>query len=338
MDFEPSAPPFLVHSANPRARHHTDTCQYPQNAHTPQRTAASDRNSTFLAQIEVLLGQELASAHSDSDRIYVYQRAFDLLAQEFQLCRPLLERIKQQYDEMGRSLLVRKRGIMTDASSVSTAEDNFSEQVNRLRRARIQEFSKRQQETETLLGEMTALRVRRSELLQQVAQLDERKDELKTIEHTNAEKMMQMNNRVRELLDEIKQMECEIADTKKEIAALDDTIEETMVSSDDLIQSEKQLAQELTQLQAVEAKLKEKLNATNSANIDLDLQFQELQKDIRVISRENSDAQEKMRSIRERRATTEVKIREMLQPYVSNPNIPLIELIKMMLTRKREKV
>jgi chromosome segregation ATPase len=289
MKFEPSAPPSSARSANPRTKHRADARRYPQSAHTQNRSAGSDHNATFLAQIEAFLSQELAASHSDADRIDVYQRAFDLLAQEFQLCRPLLERIKQQYDEMERSLLVKKRAIMTDASSVSAAEDNFSEQVNRMRRARIQEFSKRRQETEALLDEMTALRVQRSELLQQVAQLEEKKEELKTIEQVNSEKMTQVNNRVHELLDEIKQMEHEIGETKKEITALDDKIEKTMVSSDDLIQSEMQLTRELTQLQAVEARLEEKLKATNDANLDVDFQFQQLQKDIRALDHQNSD-------------------------------------------------
>jgi chromosome segregation ATPase len=338
MEFEPSAPPNSARSSNPRTNRRADMRRYPQSAHTPKRSLEPDQNSTFLAQIDTFLSRELAAAHSDSDRIYVYQRAFDLLAQEFQLCRPLLERIKQQYDEMGRSLLIRKRVTMTDASSVSAAEDSLSEQVNRMRRARIQEFSKRRQETEALLDEMTALRVQRSELQQQVGQLDQKKEELKMVEQANSEKMTQVNNRVHELLDEIKQMEHEIGETKKEIAGLDDKIEKTMVSSNDLIQSEEQLTRELTELQADEARLKEKLKATNDANLDVDLQFQKLQKDIRSLTHQNSEAQEKLRSIQERRTATEQKIREMLKPYESDPNIPLTALIKKLLMRKRQKV
>jgi hypothetical protein len=45
-----------------------------------------------------------------------------------------------------------------------------------------------------------------------------------------------------------------------------------------------------------------------------------------------------LRSIQERRTATELKIREMLKPYESDPNIPLMALIKKLLSRKRQNV
>jgi chromosome segregation ATPase len=272
MTFTPSAPPSSPTTSNPRSK-----IQSQPHSSRP----ISSPTSPFLQQVDSFLETELSSAHSDADRVYVYQRAFDLLAQEFQLCRPLLERIKQQYDEMGRSLLEKKRVIMTDASSVSAVEDSFSEQVNRMRRAREHEFGRMRQETERLLDEMTSFRVQRSELLQQMAQLDEQRGRLKIIEQNNEEKMTKVNSRVHELVDEIKQMEGDISQMKKEIETLDEKIEKTMISSSDLMTSDEELSEELRKLEEMERELNEKLRETNEGTRAVDLELHEVQREIR---------------------------------------------------------
>jgi hypothetical protein len=102
-------------------------------------------------------------------RIFIYQHAFDYLTNEFQLYHPLLQRMKQQYDETSHSLLVKDRDIVMTAASGSYAEDSLSEMVNNLRRTRAEEFVQNQAESERLLDEMTDLDVHRSELLNQLA-------------------------------------------------------------------------------------------------------------------------------------------------------------------------
>jgi chromosome segregation ATPase len=337
MSLPPSSPSEPSRTTNPRSKFQVGQRTYPLSGRTASfdSESASERNRSFLHQIDSFLETELANTHSDADRVHVYQRAFDLLAQEFQLCRPLLERIKQQYDEMGRNLLEKKRVIMTDSSSVSAVEDSFSEQVNRMRRAREQEFGRMRQDTEHLLDEMTACRVQRSDLLQQMAQLEEQREQLKIIEQDNAEKMTQVNSRVHELIDEIKQMESDIAQAKKDIAALDEKIEKTMISSTDLIRSDQQLSEELANLEGIEKGLKEKLFNTHEASRSLDLDLQELHREIRSLTHENEDAREKLRNIRDRKATNEQKMREMLKPYEPDPKVPIIAILKKLLARKR---
>jgi chromosome segregation ATPase len=326
-------PPPGSGSSNPRL-YNSIAQRHSQSARAPARPDEPPE-SLFLDNIESYLERELSTAHSDSDRVHIYQSAFDLLTREFQLCRPLLERIKQQYDEMGKSLLAKKRVIMTDNSSVSAAEDTFSENVNRLRRAKAQEFSQRREETERLLDEMTDLRVQRSELQRQLDQLVAQKAELKTIDQDHAEKMTQVSNRLHELMDDIKQMETDSAQTKHDIQALQEKIEKTMVSADDLALSDQQLGRSLEELHARESELNDELKKAMDEDALADFQLEELHREIRALTRENSEAMEKVRSITERKQTTEAKIRELLLPYESAPNLPLVELVRKLIKRKR---
>jgi chromosome segregation ATPase len=301
-----------------------------------QRDFASTHPVGGLADIDNFIQRGLAGAHSDSDRVHVYQSAFDLLTQEFQLVRPLLERIKQHYDAMGRDLLAKKRVVMTDNTSVSSAEDTFSENVNRMRRARAQEFTQRRAEIDKLLDEMTDLRVHRSDLQHQLEQLDTQKAELKLSEEVHASRMAFATARVTQLMDEIKQMELDTAQTRQELVVIDEKVEKTIVSSLDLTKSDLLIEKEMNELQAIETKLKQELVEIDQEDQLIETQLEEVRRDVRALTKENNDAIEKAKSITERRQATEARIREMLAPYERAPKLPLAALIHKFVAKRRQ--
>lgn len=327
----PMAPP---RTANPRNKPSVHYNQPPQSARAPQRRPlTANVTTTFISQIDSFLEHELQNAHSDSDRVYVYQRAFDYLAQEFQLCRPLLERIKQQYDSMSSTLIAKKREIMTDTSSITDAEDTFSEMVNKMRRARTQEFAKCREESEQLLDEMTSLRLQRSELLTQLDTLATQKRELKNVETAHAEQMTQVNSKIHELMDEIKQLENETNDTKKQIVVLQDKIDKTQISSQDLQNTDKELGNELEGLKKQEAELKNEYETIMDETSNVDIQINQIHKEILGLEREKQDAEEKITSISQRKETSEVKMREMLKGIVPDTTKPMIEILRTLMAQ-----
>lgn len=332
VHFEPgvSLPANKPQTVNPRNRNRVQERQYPSSARSPR-----PNSSNFLGHVDIFLDRELATAKSDADKVYVYQRAFDYLTQEFNLCKPLLQRIKQEYDKIASGLIAKKRVIMTDSSSVSAAEDAFSEMVNKMRRARTQEFTKRRQETEKLLDEMTQLRCQRSELQHELETLQAQRKELKTVEKNHSEKMTQMNSKLHELLDNIKQVEVETSASKREIFQLEDKIEKTVISSQDLVQSDQALGEELAELGRVEEGLKQDLARVNEENKGLDVQLQELHKELLTLTRENVDASERLKSIKDRRQKNDAKMRTMLAEFESNPNVPVATIIQNLLAKRR---
>lgn len=283
--------------------------------------------SPFLDQVDTFLARELDLAHSDSDVVYVYQRAFESLANEFELCRPLLERIKQQYDTVAKQLLSRKRTMMTDCSSVSAAEDSFSEMVNKMRRARNQEFARRSQETDRLLDEMTELRLTKLELTKELEALQAQRNELRDVEQNHREQMANASNRVHELIDEIKQMDTDEVVARRNIGTLEDKLEKTMISSQDLKQSENALSEELENLRAEEAELIKELEELQEKSKKVSVDLQDVTKDICGCTREQTDAEEKLKRIKERKESQEATMREMLNNVESDPNVSLREII-----------
>ena len=214
--------------------------------------------------MDSLLDSELSKAHNDSERVFIYQRAFDYVMTEFHLCRPLLERIKQQYDGMSRMLLARKREMMIDTSSLSVAEDSLSEMVNQARRARTQEFAQNRAESERLLDEMTALRVQRSDLLRQLDGLQRKHGELERSGAECEQQSADLNRQLADMLDEIRQAENDTGQSRKSLTALKAKLAKTETSANDLAIKEEALAAELRALEDDESAASERISILGS--------------------------------------------------------------------------
>ena len=318
--------PQKPQTANPRNRNLVPSRRVPMSAR-------GISTSPFLDQVDDFLSRELDLAHSDSDIVYVYQRAFDSLANEFETCRPLLERIKQQYDTVARQLLSRKRTMATDCSSVSAAEDSFSEMVNKMRRARNQEFARRSQETDKLLDEMTQLRLTKLELTKELEALQAQRNELRDVEQNHRDQMANASNRVHELIDEIKQMDADESYARRNIVTLEDKLEKTVISSQDLKQSESALSGELERLRDKEVELAKELEEIKQKNEKAGVDLQDVSKDLLGVTRENTDAQEKLRGIKERKENQLTTMRAMLNVVEKDENVSVREILERLLAK-----
>lgn len=245
--------------------------------------------------MQTFLSTELAKSHSDADRVFVYQRAFDLISREFQICRPLLERIKKQYDDMSQALLTKKRMSTTTEVSATTTEDRLSEELSQLRRAKAQEYQNKKRESERLIDEMTSLRLRRSELLKSCDVLEKRRRQLKERELELDIQMMECNSRVKDISEEVKGIEKDIANKKYVSHDLKDHISETDKSANDLLEKAKQLSNALCESQSVQNELKAQVD-------ELTLKESEERKMISNARREIEKLREEIAHMRERKA------------------------------------
>lgn len=337
------SPPKITKARTPRQKIHNKSQSFSHSTYqsspqfslsspssiSPKTARYSNSNeNTFLQKIDTFLETELADAHSDADKVNVYQRAFGLLCDEFQTCRPLLERIKQQYDLMSSKLIARKREIITDTSSVSTAEDNFSEMINKMRRARTREFAEAHEESDRLLDEMTNLRLQRSELMKELESLQAQRTELKAVEASHSQKMAEINSHLHELMDEIVYTDNQTNKAQKEIETLQEKIGKTRESAEDLQRTNDTLDKELAELLEEENSLKKDLEASTKESSSIDLQLIELHKELSGLEREKADALEKLHVAESRQKKSTDKMREMLKDIEDDPNVPILDIIK----------
>ena len=278
----------------------------------------------FAKRIETFLKSSLENANSDSDRIFVYQRAFDMLAGEFQLCRPLLERIKQQYDAMGRALLAKKREIATDTSSISAAEENFSEAVSQLRRARAQEFAQNRAESERLLDQMTALRLQRSELLKQIEGLVTRREELQQCESDFDNQIVSITEKVEAMTDEVRRTESDVKESKKALRELKDKIEKAGTASSDLASKADGLKSQLSVVEGETAECKARLFDLNEQSGKIEFRVNLLKRDLTSLQEEKLAAIQKRDEAAQRHAGLESELRRLLK----DDTTPLAELLR----------
>jgi chromosome segregation ATPase len=241
------------------------------------------------------LGSELSNAHNDSERVFVYQRAFDCVMTEFHRYRPLLERIKQQYDAMSRMLLARKREMMTDTSSLSVAEDSLSEMVNRSRRARAQEFAQNRAESERLLDEMTALRVQRSDLLRQLEGLQGKHGELERTSGECEQQSAELGRQLLDMLDEIRQAESETGQCRKSLAAIKAKLAKTETSASDLAIKEEALAAELRAIEDEESAARQRISVLGRQADEAQRKVVEMRREIDalIVERDAATARKK---------------------------------------------
>ena len=174
--------------------------------------------------IDKFLATETPHAYSDSDKMFVYQKAFDFLINEFQICKPLLSRIKKQYDMMCADLIAKKREFSFNNISISSSEDIFPDTINELRNVRMHEFAQKKSESEQLLDQMTKLRIKRSELLQQFENLTMKDNELSASDSTSTEKIIELNSKISDINDFIKSTENSTLMKKKQLDDLNDEI------------------------------------------------------------------------------------------------------------------
>ncbi|OHS97100.1 hypothetical protein TRFO_09665 [Tritrichomonas foetus] len=325
------APPSKPRTMNPRSARPNQRHQVPYSARAVRPTPPIQREKTFLEQIEAFLKKENAAAHSDADRVYVYKRAFEFLSNEFTLCKPLINRIKQQYDEMSASLLEKHREMIVDSSSVTQNEDQFSELVNKMRRSKAKEFKKCHEESEKLLDEMTDLRLQRSELLKQLEEIETQKRELKSVAAAHAEQLQEKNDELQCITIDVKEIEIEKTELSGIIEGLEDKIDKIRCSEEELKEKDEFMKNELSKIKKIEDEKRDILDDKKSLLRKLDLQVQDMNKDVIGLQREKKIAEERLESNKQRKENNEARIREMLLKYDKRPDVPIVDIVKKML-------
>lgn len=311
----------------------------PLRVHLPEEPASEEptrprkfsQRQQFLNDIDGYLARELSKASSDADRIYVYKRAFDFLESEFQLCRPLLDRIKKQYDETSAALLARKRELVADSSEIVDAEDSYADFVTQMRKARNQEFKEMELESEHLLDELTELRLQRSSLMKDLDKLKQQNTELTALEKSQLDNIAEINSKLQILQDDIKITERETNEVKRNLVSLEDKLEKTNLSTRDLQSTHESILRKIEELKSKKIESENQLNAAKERCSNSEKQLIEVDRNIAALEREKQNNLQKYQSMTERQHKSEEKMRSMLADIgIKDDSKPLIELIKML--------
>jgi chromosome segregation ATPase len=263
--------------------------------------------------MDTFLENGLAAAHSDADKIFVYQDAFDVLASNFDVCRPLLQRIRYQYDLMGKYLLTKKREAALNQVDDARADDSFTEIISQVRRVRSREFASLREQSERMLDELTALRVQRMDLLAQLETLKARKDALTVVEDTYEDRMFELNTAMRELTDDRKNIQTCCKDAKEQILFLRDETKKTEVSLNDLREKSEAMAADIIRLKQREKESREKLfdmDPNTGAILPI---VKTLERELAVVQAEEKEAHERRDVTTARREKVAADLKKYLQ-------------------------
>lgn len=280
-----------------------------------------------IDHIDVFLEKELSKTHSVSDKMFVYQRAFDLLIKEFQICRPLLERIKKQYDKICSDLISRKLEITTNTTSVSYAEDSFSETINELRRTKTIEFAQTKIESENLLDYMTELRLKRSELLEHLNILTKKDLELTETETSTTSQINEFTSKRQESNEAAKELENICKDQIETIQILNDDIEKTNESSVDIHQHHQQVIDEFSVIDTEINKLNQKIEQFSIDCLTKTKEIEEIERNNELLSFQIDKKQNELIKLSQTQNELEIRLRSLLKNHDIDPFLPIDEIL-----------
>jgi len=296
-----------------------------------------NREYMFFRDIDAYLERELHNASSDSDKIYVYQRAFEFLSGEFQVCRPLLEKIKQQYDQMSTRLLSKKREIIASTISSNYAEEKYSEMVTKTRKARSVQFKQRRAESEVLLDKLTELRLERSELLKRIENLKRKQKELSVVEKAQMEETTQVHQKIHDISDEIRITEQKSSELKKIVVVEQDRLEQTRSSAIELNQTNKELSNQLQMLLNEEKNLDSVYQELLDKEKGNEAQIIALNNKLNQMTALKEQLQEKLDTIRNKYSESEKQMKELLVGKVDDLDKPILDIIRQLIQESSSK-
>lgn len=279
--------------------------------------------------IDKFLNTELSYANNDSDKLFAYQKAFDMLLNEFQICRPLLSRIKKQYDMISNELISKKRELSLNAASTSSSEDILSDSIDELRKVRTHEFAQKKNESESLLDQMTQLRIKRSELLQQLSNLTEKDNDLSNSDNFSTDKIIEMNTKIIEISDFIKSTESASRLKRKQIDELHDEISKTQQSKDELAEKDQFFQSQNLLLEKEENELQLNIKKMDHENTELSKEISDLQNKTETLNKKKKDANIKLKFVEIGHKSNEDKLRNLLKEtdIDIDPDLPIEELL-----------
>jgi chromosome segregation ATPase len=262
--------------------------------------------------LDAFLDKELFDAHSDSDRVFVYQRAFDFLSSQFLFCRPLLQRIRHHYDVMSKSLLNKKRETVMSETDESRADDSYTEIVSRVKRIKTQEFVAVRADAEKLLDELTALRLQRLELLNQLESLNNRREELVVVESGYEDKLYEINTTMREIIDDTKNIQGWSKDGKEQIEIFRNEIKKMKVSLLDLKVKAEAMQGEIVRLRQREREDRVRLFDMDASTGEILPLMKHLERELENAKREEKEANRKKREALAKRTKLSTELEKLL--------------------------
>lgn len=279
--------------------------------------------------IDKFLATEIPHAYSDSDKMFVYQKAFDFLINEFQICKPLLSRIKKQYDMMCTDLIAKKRELSFNNISISSSEDIFPDTINEIRNVRMHEFAQKKSESEQLLDQMTKLRIKRSELLQQFENLTMKDNELSASDSTSTEKIIELNSKISDINDFIKSTENSTLMKKKQLDDLNDEISRTQQSKDELAEKDQYFQSQICILEKEEKELQINIDRMDQINLELSKEITDLQNRAETLNKKKNSVSDKLKYIEISYQSKEDELRNLIKEsdLDIDSNLPIEEIL-----------
>lgn len=303
--------------------------QYDEPRRTIRSTTKSSRSSRFYSDLKSFIETELSYSRNDSDRIFAYKLAFDRLLQEFQICRPILERIKKNYDEVSADLLYKKSNIKIESSSTNEiTEDTFDEIVNNMKRSKEREIKQYEMKADELIEKMTQLRLKKSELSKEFDRVETRREDLKLVDKRHIEKISEAQNKILQFSSDIRMKKDEILLIQQKIKKLEVKLSEAQSSFQELLEQDQTLGKELDGLTTTENRNSETLKSILSEQNELDSKIADLENENWELQKQNRLIEQKYEDIKQRKEHSDNKIRECLIKYDDNVDDPIIEIIR----------
>jgi chromosome segregation ATPase len=322
----PTPPPSRQFATpNPRAMSRKNRSRIAQSTRTER---VGLKNLLIIEEIGAALHSSLGEVCSESDRVYAYERALESLTDQFEIYKPLLQRIKQKYHEVTKSLLEKRLTMMTEATTMTAVEDAFCEMATKLRVSSAQRIADKGVEVDQLLDDMTALRVRKSELLRQIENLMVKRREFKTVELGNAEKMAEVSNNIHGMMDEIKKMESDWVNTERTNVVLEDKATKAYEGSVDLDQTDSLFADQIEHMTSEEVRLQHEIDPLMMSHHSLELDVSNLRQDVEHARNELHIATEKLNRLKKEDDAIEGRIREVLQEYGVDSTDSILTILK----------
>ena len=271
----------------------------------------------------------MQGSSSSADRIYIYQRAFDFLLAEFQFCRPLLCKIRKQYDLAASNALNKKRELEIGAMNVYDAEENYNELITQMRKEKKHEFTELKQKSNEYIQQLIELRLDKSSLQKDVEALDKKYNDLFNMNKIQTETIADLSIKVQLFQDDISAIIKDSIECKKKHTALSDKYAETSSSAADLNKLYNNLLGELDKLVKEKEDKKREVEITEKELIDTENELLDLKRKISDTETDTTQALSKLRNMKQRQTAVEIKMRQMLREAgIADDSISVPELIE----------
>lgn len=321
--------------SQPRKPHPPDQPYSPQIHWQDERrrinrsdAAPISRSERFYSELKTFIDTELSYSRNDSNRIFVYKQAFDTLIQEFQLCRPILERIKKNYDELSNELLHTKTNIRVEEStSMEITDDTFDEIVNSMKRIKEKEIKKSEMKADELLDKMTQLRVSKSDLTKELEAVESKRKDLKIVDKSLTEKIYDAQTKLFENTAEIRVKKAKISSLQQKIQKLEEKFSDTECSSQELHEQDQSLEKQLNDIVTKENNNSSALTNLLNEQKELDAKIADLENENWELQRQNRLIEQKYESIKQRKEYSDRNILDKLSKFDNHIEDPIIDIL-----------